>query len=138
MKPAVHRLIECAGPACSSCIARCRRRPADRPTGRIGCNVRGIWPKRGEAPRDVDVFQLVGPEEVTSFAAQVTGDELTRGDHRLREPDGAEAAARQQRARRRRQQKPIRSFGILSSLLAAPLAALYPASSGQGRQSRRP
>ncbi len=121
MKPAVRRLIEDLRGARVLVV---HPRDADGDAlidqlKRIGCNVRGIWPPPAELPHDVDtVFQLVGPEEAPAFAASVAADGPTMVaiiDYenptvlkRLLDSNAHGVVS-----------KPVRSFGILSSLVLA-------------------
>lgn len=121
MKPAVRRLIEDLRGARVLVV---HPRDADGDAlidqlKRIGCNVRGIWPPPAELPHDVDtVFHLVEPAEPPAFAAQANGAGPTIVaiiDYenptllkRLLDSNAHGVVS-----------KPIRSFGILSSLVLA-------------------
>ena len=86
---------------------------------RIGCNVRGVWPPPAAIPHDIDtVFQLVESTEDTTFPASANDLPLTLVaivDYenptilkRLLDSNAHGVV-----------NKPIRSFGILSSLVLA-------------------
>jgi len=86
---------------------------------RIGCNVRGVWPPPASIPHDIDtVFQLVETSEETLFATSDNDHPLTFVaivDYenptilkRLLDSNAHGVV-----------NKPIRSFGILSSLVLA-------------------
>ena len=86
---------------------------------RIGCNVRGVWPPPPVIPNDIDtVFQLVESSEETVFPASSNEHPLTLVaivDYenptilkRLLDSNAHGVV-----------NKPIRSFGILSSLVLA-------------------
>ncbi|HUO00103.1 MAG TPA: ANTAR domain-containing protein [Bradyrhizobium sp.] len=86
---------------------------------RIGCNVRGVWPPPAAIPHDIDtVFQLVDSTEDTTFPASANDLPLTLVaivDYenptilkRLLDSNAHGVV-----------NKPIRSFGILSSLVLA-------------------
>src|ERR1700692_745128 len=86
---------------------------------RIGCNVRGMWPQPAELPNDVDtVFHLVETAETPAFFASVSEDgptfvaivdyENPTVLKRLLDSNAHGVV-----------NKPIRSFGILSSLVLA-------------------
>jgi len=86
---------------------------------RIGCNVRGVWPPPATIPHDVDtVFQLIESSEDTIFPACSNDQSLTLVaivDYenptilkRLLDSNAHGVV-----------NKPIRSFGILSSLVLA-------------------
>jgi AmiR/NasT family two-component response regulator len=92
---------------------------------RIGCNVRGLWPPPAEIPRDVDtVFHLVEAAETPDFTASATDDgptfvaiidyENPTVLKRLLDSNAHGVV-----------NKPIRSFGILSSLVLARSAHGY-------------
>ena len=92
---------------------------------RIGCNVRGLWPPPPEIPRDVDtVFHLVETAETPDFTASATDDgptfvaiidyENPTVLKRLLDSNAHGVV-----------NKPIRSFGILSSLVLARSAHGY-------------
>jgi len=92
---------------------------------RIGCNVRGLWPPPVEIPRDVDtVFHLVEAAETPDFTASATDDgptfvaiidyENPTVLKRLLDSNAHGVV-----------NKPIRSFGILSSLVLARSAHGY-------------
>ena len=92
---------------------------------RIGCNVRGLWPPPAENPRDVDtVFHLVEAAETPDFTASATDDgptfvaiidyENPTVLKRLLDSNAHGVV-----------NKPIRSFGILSSLVLARSAHGY-------------
>ena len=92
---------------------------------RIGCNVRGLWPPPPEIPRDVDtVFHLVEAAETPDFTASATDDgptfvaiidyENPTVLKRLLDSNAHGVV-----------NKPIRSFGILSSLVLARSAHGY-------------
>ena len=92
---------------------------------RIGCNVRGLWPPPAEIPRDVDtVFHLVEASETPDFTASATDDgptfvaiidyENPTVLKRLLDSNAHGVV-----------NKPIRSFGILSSLVLARSAHGY-------------
>jgi AmiR/NasT family two-component response regulator len=85
---------------------------------RIGCNVRGVWPPPAAIPHDIDtVFQLVETSEDTLFAAAddhpltliaIVDYENPTILKRLLDSNAHGVV-----------NKPIRSFGILSSLVLA-------------------
>ena len=86
---------------------------------RIGCNVRGMWPPPAEIPRDVDtVFHFVEAAETPAFTASATDDGptfLAIIDYenptvlkRLLDSNAHGVV-----------NKPIRPYGILSSLVLA-------------------
>src|SRR5712675_2821010 len=86
---------------------------------RIGCNVRGMWPPPAELPNDVDtVFHLVETAETPAFVASASEDgptfvaivdyENPTVLKRLLDSNAHGVV-----------NKPIRSFGILSSLVLA-------------------
>jgi len=86
---------------------------------RIGCNVRGIWPPPAQLPNDVDtVFHLVETAETPAFTASASEDgptfvaivdyENPSVLKRLLDSNAHGVI-----------NKPIRSFGILSSLVLA-------------------
>jgi AmiR/NasT family two-component response regulator len=92
---------------------------------RIGCNVRGLWPPPAEIPRDVDtVFHLVEAAETPDFTASATDDgptfvaiidyENPTVLKRLLDSNAHGVV-----------NKPIRPFGILSSLVLARSAHGY-------------
>jgi AmiR/NasT family two-component response regulator len=92
---------------------------------RIGCNVRGLWPPPAEIPRDVDtVFHLVEAAETPDFTATATDDgptfvaiidyENPTVLKRLLDSNAHGVV-----------NKPIRPFGILSSLVLARSAHGY-------------
>ncbi len=92
---------------------------------RIGCNVRGLWPPPVEIPRDVDiVFHVVEAAETPDFTASATDDgptfvaiidyENPTVLKRLLDSNAHGVV-----------NKPIRSFGILSSLVLARSAHGY-------------
>jgi len=92
---------------------------------RIGCNVRGLWPPPAEIPRDVDtVFHLVEAAETPDFMASATDDgptfvaiidyENPTVLKRLLDSNAHGVV-----------NKPIRPFGILSSLVLARSAHGY-------------
>ena len=92
---------------------------------RIGCNVRGLWPPPTEIPRDVDtVFHLVEAAETPDFTASATDDgptfvaiidyENPTVLKRLLDSNAHGVV-----------NKPIRPFGILSSLVLARSAHGY-------------
>ena len=92
---------------------------------RIGCNVRGHWPPPAEIPRDVDtVFHLVEAAETPDFMASATDDgptfvaiidyENPTVLKRLLDSNAHGVV-----------NKPIRPFGILSSLVLARSAHGY-------------
>jgi len=92
---------------------------------RIGCNVRGLWPPPAEIPRDVDtVFHLVEAAEAPDFTASATDDgptfvaiidyENPTVLKRLLDSNAHGVV-----------NKPIRPFGILSSLVLARSAHGY-------------
>jgi AmiR/NasT family two-component response regulator len=92
---------------------------------RIGCNVRGLWPPPAEIPRDVDtVFHLVEAAETPDFTASATDDgptfvaiidyENPTVLKRLLDSSAHGVV-----------NKPIRPFGILSSLVLARSAHGY-------------
>ena len=92
---------------------------------RIGCNVRGLWPPPAEIPRDVHtVFHLVEAAETPDFTASATDDgptfvaiidyENPTVLKRLLDSNAHGVV-----------NKPIRSFGILSSLVLARSAHGY-------------
>jgi len=92
---------------------------------RIGCNVRGLWPPPSEIPRDVDtVFHLVEAAETPDFTASATDDgptfvaiidyENPTVLKRLLDSNAHGVV-----------NKPIRPFGILSSLVLARSAHGY-------------
>jgi AmiR/NasT family two-component response regulator len=86
---------------------------------RIGCNVRGMWPPPSEMPRDVDtVFHVVEAAETPAFTASATDDgptfvaiidyENPTVLKRLLDSNAHGVV-----------NKPIRPYGILSSLVLA-------------------
>jgi AmiR/NasT family two-component response regulator len=86
---------------------------------RIGCNVRGMWPPPSEMPRDVDtVFHFVEASETPAFTASATDDgptfvaiidyENPTVLKRLLDSNAHGVV-----------NKPIRPYGILSSLVLA-------------------
>ena len=86
---------------------------------RIGCNVRGIWPPPSELPRDIDtVFHYVEASETPDFTASAADDgptfvaiidyENPTVLKRLLDSNAHGVV-----------NKPIRPFGILSSLVLA-------------------
>jgi two-component system, response regulator PdtaR len=86
---------------------------------RIGCNVRGMWPPPAELPRDVDtVFHVVETAETPAFTASATDDgptfvaiidyENPTVLKRLLDSNAHGVV-----------NKPIRPYGILSSLVLA-------------------
>jgi AmiR/NasT family two-component response regulator len=86
---------------------------------RIGCNVRGVWPQPDRIPHDIDtVFQLVESSEDPLFETNVNDHPLTLVAiveyenptilKRLLDSNAHGVV-----------NKPIRSFGILSSLVLA-------------------
>jgi AmiR/NasT family two-component response regulator len=92
---------------------------------RIGCNVRGLWPPPAEIPRDVDtVFHLVEAAETPDFTASATDDgptfvaiidyENPTVLKRLLDSNAHGVV-----------NKPIRPFGILSTLVLARSAHGY-------------
>jgi two-component system, response regulator PdtaR len=92
---------------------------------RIGCNVRGLWPPPAEIPCDVDtVFHLVEAAETPDFTASATDDgptfvaiidyENPTVLKRLLDSNAHGVV-----------NKPIRPFGILSSLVLARSAHGY-------------
>jgi AmiR/NasT family two-component response regulator len=92
---------------------------------RIGCNVRGLWPPPAEIPRDIDtVFHLVEAAETPDFTASATDDgptfvaiidyENPTVLKRLLDSNAHGVV-----------NKPIRPFGILSSLVLARSAHGY-------------
>ncbi|WP_426524738.1 ANTAR domain-containing response regulator [Bradyrhizobium sp. McL0615] len=92
---------------------------------RIGCNVRGLWPPPAEIPRDVDtVFHFVEAAETPDFTASATDDgptfvaiidyENPTVLKRLLDSNAHGVV-----------NKPIRPFGILSSLVLARSAHGY-------------
>jgi two-component system, response regulator PdtaR len=92
---------------------------------RIGCNVRGLWPPPAEIPRDVDtVFHLVEAAETPDFTASATDNgptfvaiidyENPTVLKRLLDSNAHGVV-----------NKPIRPFGILSSLVLARSAHGY-------------
>ena len=121
MKPGVRRLIEDLRGA-RVLVIHPRDAEGDAlidQLKRIGCNVRGVWPPPPVIPHDVDtVFQFVDSSEDTVFPAGSTEQELTLiaiVDYenptilkRLLDSNAHGVV-----------NKPIRSFGILSSLVLA-------------------
>ena len=92
---------------------------------RIGCNVRGLWPPPAEIPRDVDtVFHFVEAAETPDFTASATDNgptfvaiidyENPTVLKRLLDSNAHGVV-----------NKPIRPFGILSSLVLARSAHGY-------------
>lgn len=86
---------------------------------RIGCNVRGMWPPPADLPRDVDtVFHLVETEEAPAFMVSAGADgptcvaivdyENPTVLKRLLDSNAHGVV-----------NKPIRSFGILSTMVLA-------------------
>jgi two-component system, response regulator PdtaR len=121
MKPGVRRLIEDLRGA-RVLVIHPRDAEGDAlidQLKRIGCNVRGVWPPPPVVPHDVDtVFQFVDSSEDTVFPAGCNERELTLiaiVDYenptilkRLLDSNAHGVV-----------NKPIRSFGILSSLVLA-------------------
>ena len=121
MKPGVRRLIEDLRGARVLVI-----HPRDAESEalidqlkRIGCNVRGVWPPPATIPHDIDtVFQIVDSSEDMAFPASSSEHPLTLVaivDYenptilkRLLDSNAHGVV-----------NKPIRSFGILSSLVLA-------------------
>jgi AmiR/NasT family two-component response regulator len=92
---------------------------------RIGCNVRGMWPPPNEMPRDVDtVFHFVEASETPAFTASATDDgptfvaiidyENPTVLKRLLDSNAHGVV-----------NKPIRPFGIMSSLVLARALGSY-------------
>ncbi len=92
---------------------------------RIGCNVRGIWPPPAELPRDVDtVFHLVETTDTPAFTTPIADEGPTLiaiVDYenptvlkRLLDTNAHGVV-----------NKPIRSFGILSTMVLARSLAGY-------------
>jgi AmiR/NasT family two-component response regulator len=121
MKPGIRRLIEDLRGA-RVLVVHPRDAEADAlidQLKRIGCNVRGVWPPPSELPGDVDtVFHLVETEETPAFTASAKQDgptfvaivdyENPTVLKRLLDSNAHGVV-----------NKPIRSFGILSSLVLA-------------------
>ena len=121
MKPAVRRLIEDLRGA-RVLVVHPRDTEGDAlidQLKRIGCNVRGMWPPPAELPGDVDiVFHLLEPVETPAFAAAAANEgptivaivdyENPTVLKRLLDSNAHGVV-----------NKPIRSFGILSSLVLA-------------------
>lgn len=120
MKPAVRRLIEDLRGA-RVLVVHPRDTEGDAlidQLKRIGCNVRGMWPPPAELPGDVDiVFHLIEPVEAPAFAAAanegptivaIVDYENPTVLKRLLDSNAHGVV-----------NKPIRSFGILSSLVLA-------------------
>jgi AmiR/NasT family two-component response regulator len=121
MKPGIRRLIEDLRGA-RVLVVHPRDAEGDAlidQLKRIGCNVRGIWPPPAELPRDVDtVFHLVEAAETPGFTASATEDgptfvaivdyENPTVLKRLLDSNAHGVV-----------NKPIRPFGILSSLVLA-------------------
>jgi two-component system, response regulator PdtaR len=121
MKPGVRRLIEDLRGARVLVI-----HPRDTESEalmdqlkRIGCNVRGVWPPPAVIPHDIDtVFQLIDSSEETVFPTSSDNHPLTlvaivdyENPTILKRLLDSNAHAVVN--------KPIRSFGILSSLVLA-------------------
>ena len=127
MKPGIRRLMEDLRGA-RVLVVRPRDAEGDAlidQLKRIGCNVRGLWPPPAEIPRDVDtVFHLVEAAETPDFTASATDDgptfvaiidyENPTVLKRLLDSNAHGVV-----------NKPIRSFGILSSLVLARSAHGY-------------
>src|SRR6266568_6824801 len=121
MKPGIRRLIEDLRGA-RVLVVHPRDAEGDAlidQLKRIGCNVRGMWPPPAEMPRDVDtVFHYVEASETPAFPASAVDDGPTLVaivDYenptilkRLLDSNAHGVV-----------NKPIRSFGILSSLVLA-------------------
>src|ERR1700733_2693935 len=121
MKPGIRRLIEELRGA-RVLVVHPRDEQGDAlidQLKRIGCNVRGMWPPPTELPRDIDtVFHLVESAETIGATASATEDgptfvaivdyENPTVLKRLLDSNAHGVV-----------NKPIRSFGILSSLVLA-------------------
>jgi two-component system, response regulator PdtaR len=121
MKPGIRRLIE---ELCGARVLVVHPRDAEGDAlldqlKRIGCNVRGIWPPPVELPNDVDtVFHLVETAETPAFIASaseggptfvaIVDYENPTVLRRLLDSNAHGVI-----------NKPIRPFGILSSLVLA-------------------
>jgi len=121
MKPGIRRLIEDLRGA-RVLVVHPRDAEGDAlidQLKRIGCNVRGIWPPPSELPRDIDtVFHYVEASETPDFTASAADDgptfvaiidyENPTVLKRLLDSNAHGVV-----------NKPIRPFGILSSLVLA-------------------
>ncbi len=121
MKPGIRRLIEDLRGA-RVLVVHPRDAEGDAlidQLKRIGCNVRGIWPPPKELPKDVDtIFLLVETDEAEAYTASVREDgptfvaivdyENPTVLKRLLDSNAHGVV-----------NKPIRPFGILSSLILA-------------------
>jgi AmiR/NasT family two-component response regulator len=121
MKPGIRRLIEDLRGA-QVLVVHPRDAEGDALIGqlkRIGCNVRGMWPPPAELPDDVDtVFHLVETAETPAFIASASEDgptfvaivdyENPTVLKRLLDSNAHGVV-----------NKPIRPFGILSSMVLA-------------------
>ena len=121
MKPGIRRLIEDLRGA-RVLVVHPRDAEGDAlidQLKRIGCNVRGIWPPPAELPRDIDtIFHYVEASETPAFTASAADDgptfvaiidyENPTVLKRLLDSNAHGVV-----------NKPIRPFGILSSLVLA-------------------
>src|SRR5260370_27167386 len=121
MKPGIRRLIEVR---CGASVLVLQPRDVEGDAlidqlERIGCNVRGMWPPPAELPNDVDtVFHLVETAETPAFVASASEDgptfvaivdyENPTVLKRLLDSNAHGVV-----------NKPIRPFGILSSMVLA-------------------